>query len=281
MNAIQLLEKLLRAEIGITKASQCQFEYPSKILDQVVDSNRLILLKEGVIDYTVESTTCSVASPAMLFVPAWTRRFWELKIGQSCLMAWCEFTASIFEPTLHGLFIKRQAEWKHEEACLARMASIWKESKKQTLPGSRPAQLLVEGELKAALARFFATGTLLGTHKSDSAAHTHVPREVEDALAWLENNFRLDDAAALLKRRLTYAEGSFRRQFKRHTGFTPTEYLRTLRMRYARYLLDSTSLSVKETSAAIGFRDPLWFSKQYHAFWGYPPSQERAPGQDA
>ncbi|MEM6822971.1 MAG: helix-turn-helix transcriptional regulator, partial [Verrucomicrobiota bacterium] len=68
----------------------------------------------------------------------------------------------------------------------------------------------------------------------------------------------------------------FRRSFKQITGLAPTDYLLRLRMREARLLLNQNSETVKEVAEAVGFRDPLYFSKQYRKFWGHPPGEDRS-----
>ena len=46
-----------------------------------------------------------------------------------------------------------------------------------------------------------------------------------------------------------------------------------LRMAYACKLLKSTSASVKQVAIAIGYRDPLYFSKVFKAVNRVPPSR--------
>ncbi len=64
--------------------------------------------------------------------------------------------------------------------------------------------------------------------------------------------------------------------FKRHYGTSPMAYLMELRMQRAREMLDSTSLSVKEIAAKIGYEDPLYFSRIFKKTSGTSPSSYRA-----
>jgi AraC-like DNA-binding protein len=64
--------------------------------------------------------------------------------------------------------------------------------------------------------------------------------------------------------------------FKRLKGRTPIDYLIHLRMQRGRQLLDSTSLSVKEVAAALGYDDPFYFSRVFKSVHGVAPTDYRS-----
>lgn len=66
-----------------------------------------------------------------------------------------------------------------------------------------------------------------------------------------------------------YAKTLFRKAF----GVTPVEYRVQLRLRRARELLTSSRLNVSQTAFAVGFTDPLYFSKKFHQTYGMQPSK--------
>jgi AraC-like DNA-binding protein len=66
-----------------------------------------------------------------------------------------------------------------------------------------------------------------------------------------------------------YAKTLFRKAF----GVTPVEYRIQLRLRRSRELLTSSQLNVSQTAFAVGFNDPLYFSKLFHQTYGMPPSR--------
>ena len=63
------------------------------------------------------------------------------------------------------------------------------------------------------------------------------------------------------------------RIFKQHTGMTFTEYLTNYRMEKAKELLKSSNYSVKETAYAVGFRSQGYFSKVFHKYTGFMPTE--------
>ena len=63
--------------------------------------------------------------------------------------------------------------------------------------------------------------------------------------------------------------------FKKRTGCPPMDYFTRLRMRYAGRLLDSSTASVKEVAAALGYDDPFYFSRVFKSVHHVPPSRYR------
>jgi AraC-like DNA-binding protein len=63
-----------------------------------------------------------------------------------------------------------------------------------------------------------------------------------------------------------------RQLFVAELGNCPNEYIRGRRLDQARVLLATSSLSVKEVMAAVGFNDPSHFSKEFKKRFGVAPS---------
>jgi signal transduction histidine kinase/ligand-binding sensor domain-containing protein/DNA-binding response OmpR family regulator len=56
------------------------------------------------------------------------------------------------------------------------------------------------------------------------------------------------------------------------TGKTPSEFIRTIRLKYAERLLCESQLSVSEISYQVGFNNPRYFSKYFKEMYGDMPS---------
>lgn len=65
--------------------------------------------------------------------------------------------------------------------------------------------------------------------------------------------------------------------FKKTYGVSPQEYLLMRRIEKAKQLLsnNTTDLSVKQISIAVGFENPLYFSRVFRARTGFSPTQYR------
>jgi AraC family transcriptional regulator of arabinose operon len=97
-------------------------------------------------------------------------------------------------------------------------------------------------------------------------------------MAWLERHFGETDALEGFYRTVTLSQNHFRLLFKQQTGETVQTVLARLRLRRARYLVQETSMSMKQIAAATGFSDPLYFSGRYREFWGRPATADRRAG---
>ncbi len=91
----------------------------------------------------------------------------------------------------------------------------------------------------------------------------------------MENRFsekvRLEDIAGQLN--ISYVW--FRTYFKKHTGYSPYDYLLNIRINHARLLLKNSSISVKEISQSSGFESQQQFSKTFKKKTGLTPVQFR------
>jgi len=67
----------------------------------------------------------------------------------------------------------------------------------------------------------------------------------------------------------------FSREFARHVGMPPAEYIHELRMRKALTMLQNEQMTVKEIAFACGFDDCSYFCKVFRAFYGKTPAMFR------
>lgn len=63
--------------------------------------------------------------------------------------------------------------------------------------------------------------------------------------------------------------------FRAETGMTPARYLKSLRMRKAKELLDETFLSVKQIMFQVGIDDKSHFARVFRQKYGLSPTEYR------
>lgn len=62
--------------------------------------------------------------------------------------------------------------------------------------------------------------------------------------------------------------------FKKIYNTTPQEYVLSNRLSYAKQIIESKDyFSIYEVAKAVGFSDPLYFSKAYKKFYGFSPKK--------
>ena len=71
---------------------------------------------------------------------------------------------------------------------------------------------------------------------------------------------------------------AFIKRFSDEFRMPPMRWLMNLRLHHAKALLMRSELTVGEVAQACGFRDPLYFTRQFRRQTGYPPSKYRQLG---
>lgn len=64
-------------------------------------------------------------------------------------------------------------------------------------------------------------------------------------------------------------------RFKKTTGYSPLQYFTQLKIQRACQYLDHTDMEIKEISAALGFSDPLYFSRVFNKLMKLSPKRYR------
>ncbi len=73
----------------------------------------------------------------------------------------------------------------------------------------------------------------------------------------------------------------FIRSFRQITKMTPMQYILSVRMANAQSLLENTDYTVAEVAAAVGYENPLYFSRLFHKHMGVSPSVYRKSKSEA
>ncbi|MBB3772368.1 transcriptional regulator GlxA family with amidase domain [Angulomicrobium tetraedrale] len=116
---------------------------------------------------------------------------------------------------------------------------------------------------------------------SESQPHPPIADLVADdrvrrALLLMEQHLADPLPIADIARRLQLSTRQLERLFQTVMGQRPAEFYRRLRLRYARFLLDTTGRSVTDIALEAGFSDCAHFSRQFKAQHGFTPSDARA-----
>ena len=83
---------------------------------------------------------------------------------------------------------------------------------------------------------------------------------IEQCVAYMSQHLNRPLQVATLAARVSISPSHFFALFKRRIGLAPMDYFTRLRMERACQLLETTSLSVKEVAAELGYEDPFYFS---------------------
>lgn len=109
---------------------------------------------------------------------------------------------------------------------------------------------------------------LLRPRRHDDAA-------VSDAQAWIADNYAQPNPVARLVERSGLPERTFKRRFRAATGYTPIDYVQTLRIEEAKQLLEATEQAVDDIGVSVGYEDPTFFRRLFKRSTGVTPSRYR------
>ena len=123
---------------------------------------------------------------------------------------------------------------------------------------------------------------LLGDHSEGQLpfagsrrARNHDDAIVAEAQAWIVDNYHLSNPVAVMTTRSGLAPRTFLRRFTTATGYTPTDYVQTLRIEEAKQLLETGSLSVEAIGFEVGYEDPNFFRRLFKRMTGITPARYR------
>ena len=99
--------------------------------------------------------------------------------------------------------------------------------------------------------------------------------DVRAAMSLLEAHIEEPIPVPELAKRLGVSQRQLERLFRRSTGCTIVQFSKLLRLQYARVLLTSTRMSIREVSAACGFNSLSYFSLSFQKIFDKKPSEYR------
>ncbi|WP_269523134.1 helix-turn-helix transcriptional regulator [Coraliomargarita parva] len=259
-----MLGQILLSRLKFLEVNHSVFPQSRFTQSQVVPSSRIIAFIRGRVCYEVENSDPIIAVPGtVLFVPQWTWRKWKVIGGKPAELTWAVFNVGEGLLSSVNAVVSQPECFDLLKAALLRMYDLWQASEEE--------QLILEGEMKAILARFFLSAPTDALTSITSSRHP----EVNYAVGWLQDHYAVPSALFELQEQLTLNPDYFRNLFRRQMHFSPNQYLTMLRMRAARYFLSKREMSIKEVAESTGYPDALYFSRTYRKFWKRAPSEDR------
>lgn len=119
------------------------------------------------------------------------------------------------------------------------------------------------------------SATSSGTPTSTKQNGMEPWERVEQTIAFMMDNLNRPLQVATLAFMAHVSPSHYFALFKRRTGCAPMDYFTRLRMKHACRLLDTTTSSVKEIAARLGYEDPFYFSRVFKSVQGSAPSDYR------
>lgn len=139
-------------------------------------------------------------------------------------------------------------------------------------------------DLANASARYIFHERLRPSSEEQSPRHHEpvgyaAPRKLREAIVLMERNLETPLELGALARASGLSQRHMERLFRDHTGASPVQYYRDLRLDRARGMITQTEMSVLQVSVACGFASPEYFTRVYKTRYGLTPSRDRTEGR--
>jgi transcriptional regulator GlxA family with amidase domain len=141
---------------------------------------------------------------------------------------------------------------------------------------------LVDRRVGPAAARAIARFMLLQWHLDGQAPYMvfappvdHGDAAVLVAQEWLGGHYAVAAPVEEMVKRSGIPERSFKRRFKRATGFSPIAYVQHLRIEEAKRRLERTNAPIDEISWNVGYEDPAFFRRLFKRITRITPGAYR------
>jgi len=96
---------------------------------------------------------------------------------------------------------------------------------------------------------------------------------IEQIKNYLDEHYQRDITLAELGRMVHYSTCHLNMLFRQEMGIPIRQYVLKKKVAEAEKLLKTTDMEVKQIAYIVGFQDPLYFSRTFRRFRGYPPSK--------
>jgi len=106
------------------------------------------------------------------------------------------------------------------------------------------------------------------------------PRQHEDASiaqcqGWIAENYHVSNPVAEMARRSGLNDRTFKRRFHSSTGYTPIDYVQSLRVEEAKHMLETTDEPIEDISGQVGYEDGGSFRRLFKRTVGISPQRYR------
>ena len=100
-------------------------------------------------------------------------------------------------------------------------------------------------------------------------------RKVDEAASYIINHYDESLSLEMISDHFYADKCYLSRIFKEVSGFTVNEYINMIRIRHARELLSSSSMSITEVSESVGYETITYFERVFNQYAQTSPSRYR------
>lgn len=234
-----------------------------RIRPQGASETIVILCVSGAGSVTINAERHALGPSAWVAIPAGTPHEYESSAADPWTIWWMHVrgadAAALTEPASGARSVVRLRSLDRVVALFDELVGLLEHRL------SPPQLLAASGTAWHLLARLAADSAL----PADGSPLERAMRYLE---ARVESSIHVGELAAIVGLSPSHLSALFRAA----TGSGPAAFHTALKMARARALLDTSSLSIGDVAGAVGYGDPLYFSRHFRRVHGVSPSTYRA-----
>ena len=116
--------------------------------------------------------------------------------------------------------------------------------------------------------------------KEGSKSGIDALNDIERSIRYFNENYTKNINIEVYAKSLHISACWFNRRFKQVTKMTPLQYILSVRLANAKMLLETKDYNVTETAYAVGFNNPLYFTRLFTKHIGISPSEYKKQNTD-
>lgn len=106
------------------------------------------------------------------------------------------------------------------------------------------------------------------------------PKQHDDAIiaqmqTWIAEYYDVDNPVSRMAKRAGLTDRTFKRRFSKATGYSPLDYVQSLRIEEAKQMLETTDDAIHDIAADVGYEEPNSFRRLFKRTTGITPHQYR------
>lgn len=227
------------------------------------DSRALVIRMGKSVEYTTESSSFTTAYGDVIFIPMGASYSARPLEGKNEFMIVRFISDEVGEWEVIHIDDMGLAQDTHAELCRA----------------------LIFDDRKSRMRAMSLFYKLLSMISDEAREERYLPlRKLElirPALDYVEANiFNTEFRIGALHKLAGLSDVYFRELFSSHTGMTPQDYVTAKRMEYAREMIAAGGAKIKDVAEAVGYSDPLYFSRVYKKYYRHAPSLSQGKKQE-
>ena len=117
--------------------------------------------------------------------------------------------------------------------------------------------------------------TELIIHQSNYSSNISTQNLIEESISFISEHLTDDITLDNLASRVSLSPYYFTRVFKKETGFTPHQYIISVRINHAKFLLKNSNISIKEICFHTGFSSESSFCTTFRKWVNVTPKEYR------